>query len=100
MNLAAAPHANMGTGSIWTMPACCCCSAATLFEDLATGPETRRRLVRAAFRGMSLEPFARQAFGRTRRHSSSAPFFVLAEVPIAAVKGRLERRTPPLWSMN
>jgi len=44
-----------------------------------------------------LKSFARQAFGRAGSAQLRRAVFVLAEVPIAAVKGHLERReTPPL----
>ena len=42
-----------------------------------------------------LESFARQAFGRTGPPQLRRATFVLAEVPIAAVKQHLERREPP-----
>src|SRR5229473_2237250 len=43
----------------------------------------------------SLKSFARQAFGRAGSAQIRRATFVLAEVPIAAVKGHLERREPP-----
>lgn len=42
-----------------------------------------------------LEAFARQAFGRTGASEMRRATFVLAEVPIAAVRQHLERREPP-----
>src|SRR5215470_5516258 len=42
-----------------------------------------------------LDSFARQAFGRAGRAELRRAIFVLAEVPIAAVKQHLERREPP-----
>jgi AcrR family transcriptional regulator len=42
-----------------------------------------------------LRSFARQAFGRAGSAQLRRAVFVLAEVPIAAVKGHLERREPP-----
>src|SRR5947208_7922237 len=42
-----------------------------------------------------LKAFARQAFGRTGPAQLRRAVFVLAEVPIAAVRGHLERREPP-----
>jgi AcrR family transcriptional regulator len=42
-----------------------------------------------------LKSFARQAFGRAGSAQLRRAAFVLAEVPIAAVKGHLERREPP-----
>ena len=42
-----------------------------------------------------LKGFARQAFGRAGPAQLRRATFVLAEVPIAAVKGHLERREPP-----
>jgi AcrR family transcriptional regulator len=42
-----------------------------------------------------LKRFARQAFGRAGSAQLRRAVFVLAEVPIAAVKGHLERREPP-----
>ena len=42
-----------------------------------------------------LKGFARQAFGRAGPAQLRRAAFVLAEVPIAAVKGHLERREPP-----
>jgi AcrR family transcriptional regulator len=42
-----------------------------------------------------LKSFARQAFGRAGSAQLRRAVFVLAEVPIAAVKGHLERREPP-----
>jgi len=42
-----------------------------------------------------LQTFARQAFGRAGSAQLRRAVFVLAEVPIAAVKGHLERREPP-----
>jgi AcrR family transcriptional regulator len=42
-----------------------------------------------------LESFARQAFGRAGRAELRRATFVLAEVPLAAVKQHLERREPP-----
>jgi AcrR family transcriptional regulator len=42
-----------------------------------------------------LAGFAREAFGRAGTAQIKRATFVLAEVPIAAVKGYLERREPP-----
>ncbi len=42
-----------------------------------------------------LESFARQAFGRVGPAQLRRATFVLAEVPIAAVKDHLRRREPP-----
>ena len=42
-----------------------------------------------------LKGFARQAFGRAGPAQLRRATFVLAEVPIAAVRGHLERREPP-----
>jgi AcrR family transcriptional regulator len=42
-----------------------------------------------------LRGFAKQAFGRAGLAEFRRAAFVLAEVPIAAVKGHLERREPP-----
>ncbi len=42
-----------------------------------------------------LESFARQAFGRVGPAQLRRATFVLAEVPVAAVKGHLQRREPP-----
>jgi AcrR family transcriptional regulator len=42
-----------------------------------------------------LKRFARQAFGRVGARQIRCATFVLAEVPIAAVKPHLERREPP-----
>jgi AcrR family transcriptional regulator len=42
-----------------------------------------------------LKVFARQAFGRAGPAQLRRAAFVLAEVPIAAVRGHLERREPP-----
>lgn len=42
-----------------------------------------------------LKRFARQAFGHAGTANLKRATFVLAEVPIAAVKGHLERREPP-----
>jgi AcrR family transcriptional regulator len=42
-----------------------------------------------------LKSFARQAFGRAGSAQLRRAVFVRAEVPIAAVKGHLERREPP-----
>jgi AcrR family transcriptional regulator len=42
-----------------------------------------------------LKAFARQAFGRARPAEIKRATFVLAEVPIAAVRGYLERCEPP-----
>lgn len=42
-----------------------------------------------------LASFARDAFGRAGSTQLRRAVFVLAEVPIAAVKGHLERREPP-----
>jgi AcrR family transcriptional regulator len=42
-----------------------------------------------------LKAFARQAFGRAGPAQLRRAAFVLAEVPIAAVRGHLERREPP-----
>ena len=42
-----------------------------------------------------LKTFARQAFGRTGPSQMRRATFVLAEVPIAAVRQHLERREPP-----
>jgi AcrR family transcriptional regulator len=42
-----------------------------------------------------LKRFARQAFGRVGPAQIRRAVFVLAEVPIAAVRGHLERREPP-----
>jgi len=42
-----------------------------------------------------LRGFAKQAFGRAGPPQFRRAAFVLAEVPIAAVKGHLERREPP-----
>ena len=42
-----------------------------------------------------LKDFARQAFGRAGPAQVRRATFVLAEVPIAAVRGHLERREPP-----
>jgi hypothetical protein len=42
-----------------------------------------------------LKSFARQAFGRIGRPQIRRATFVLAEVPVAAVKTHLERREPP-----
>ena len=42
-----------------------------------------------------LRGFAKQAFGRAGPAQFRRAAFVLAEVPIAAVKGHLERREPP-----
>jgi len=42
-----------------------------------------------------LERFARQAFGRAGPAELGRATFVLAEVPIAAVRGHLKRREPP-----
>jgi AcrR family transcriptional regulator len=42
-----------------------------------------------------LKSFARQAFGRAGPAQLRRAAFVLAEVPVAAVKGHLERREPP-----
>jgi AcrR family transcriptional regulator len=42
-----------------------------------------------------LASFARDAFGRAGSAQLRRAVFVLAEVPIAAVKGHLERREPP-----
>jgi hypothetical protein len=42
-----------------------------------------------------LTRFARDAFGRTGQAQLLRATFVLAEVPIAAVKSHLERREPP-----
>ena len=42
-----------------------------------------------------LARFAREAFGRAGPSQLKRATFVLAEVPIAAVKGYLERREPP-----
>jgi AcrR family transcriptional regulator len=42
-----------------------------------------------------LRSFAKQAFGRAGPAQFRRAAFVLAEVPIAAVKGHLERREPP-----
>ena len=42
-----------------------------------------------------LARFAREAFGSSRPSQLKRATFVLAEVPIAAVKGYLERREPP-----
>lgn len=42
-----------------------------------------------------LESFARQAFGRAGAAEMRRAVFVLAEVPIAAVRQHLERREPP-----
>ena len=41
------------------------------------------------------ERFAREAFGSSRPAQLKRATFVLAEVPIAAVKGYLERREAP-----
>ena len=42
-----------------------------------------------------LRTFSRQAFGRAGAAERRRAVFVLAEVPIAAVRGHLERREPP-----
>jgi AcrR family transcriptional regulator len=42
-----------------------------------------------------LKSFARQAFGRAGPAQLRRATFVLAEVPLAAVKGHLKRRQPP-----
>jgi len=42
-----------------------------------------------------LRTFARQVFGRAGAAEQRRAVFVLAEVPIAAVRGHLERREPP-----
>jgi AcrR family transcriptional regulator len=42
-----------------------------------------------------LKSFARQAFGRAGPAQLRRASFVLAEVPLAAVKGHLKRREPP-----
>ncbi|HEX6957941.1 MAG TPA: TetR/AcrR family transcriptional regulator [Ferrovibrio sp.] len=42
-----------------------------------------------------LRDFARQAFGRVGPAQLRRATFVLAEVPVAAVRGHLERREPP-----
>src|SRR5215211_3947573 len=42
-----------------------------------------------------LKSFARQAFGRAGPAQLRRATFVLAEVPIAAVRGHLKRREPP-----
>ena len=42
-----------------------------------------------------LKTFARQAFGRAGPPELKRATFVLAEVPVAAVRGHLERRQPP-----
>ncbi len=43
----------------------------------------------------SFRTFARQAFGRAGPSEVQRATFVLAEVPIAAVRGHLQRREPP-----
>jgi hypothetical protein len=67
----------------------------TLFKelgrlDLKLGVADQARRFEA-----SLKSFARQAFGRAGSAQLRRAAFVLAEVPIAAVKGHLERREPP-----
>jgi AcrR family transcriptional regulator len=68
-------------------------------HDFVAGdwPAPLRRGVReqaARFEGC-LETFARQAFGRAGPSQLRRATFVLAEVPIAAVRQHLERREPP-----
>jgi AcrR family transcriptional regulator len=43
----------------------------------------------------AVQSFARQAFGGTGPGPLRRAFFVLADVPMAAVRGHLERREPP-----
>ena len=68
-------------------------------HDFVAGdwPQPLRRGVRdqaERFEGC-LKAFARQAFGRTGPSELRRATFVLAEVPIAAVRQHLERREPP-----
>jgi Bacterial regulatory proteins, tetR family. len=58
--------------------------------DLKRGAAEQARRFEAC-----LKSFARQAFGRAGPAQLRRAAFVLAEVPIAAVKGHLERREPP-----
>jgi AcrR family transcriptional regulator len=58
--------------------------------DLKRGVRDQTRRVEACLAG-----FARGAFGRAGPAQLQRAAFVLAEVPIAAVKAHLERREPP-----
>ena len=60
-------------------------------------PKTLKRGVREQAERFEacLERFARDAFGRTGPAQLKRATFVLAEVPVAAVKGYLERRQAP-----
>ena len=60
-------------------------------------PAPLRRSVREQAERLEscLSRFARDAFGRAGPSQLKRATFVLAEVPIAAVKGYLERREPP-----
>jgi len=68
-------------------------------HDFAPGdwPAALRRGVREQAERLEgcLRTFARQTFGRTGRSELRRATFVLAEVPIAAVRQHLERREPP-----
>ena len=57
---------------------------------LKRGVADQTRRLEACFR-----TFARQAFGRAGPSEVRRATFVLAEVPIAAVRGHLQRREPP-----
>lgn len=68
-------------------------------DDFVQGdwPEALRDNVAAETRRAraSLEKFAREAFGRAGRGDIRRAQFVLAEVPVAAVRQHLYRREPP-----
>src|ERR1700758_1246990 len=74
-----------------------CCSTAVVISCRATG----RLLSNVAYANQAdrfetcLAGLARHAFGRAGPNELRRAAFVLAEVPIAAVRPHLERREPP-----
>ena len=75
----------------------CCCSTAATISCMGRWPAALKRGVadQAERFETCLRTFARQAFGRAGPREMRRAAFVLAEVPIAAVKPHLQRRERP-----
>jgi hypothetical protein len=93
--LSTAPRKKLGSS---TNASCCSATSAWYASSrckASSGSRRSRRSIVFQSKVICLEGFARQAFGRAGPAQLRRATFVLAEVPIAAVRGHLERREPP-----
>src|ERR1044072_8367600 len=78
----------------------CCCSITWMILSRATGASTSSTpsptiASKAVSARGSLENFARNTFGSDGPDETRRAQFILAEVPVAAVRQHLRRREPP-----